>query len=502
MPHKTNAEKQKSRRPYRAALAVLAAALAVYAALAAFRLAGWPRGQFAFTAASGSESAWQGFTLYTAVESGRSPFALRLAARLQDGVLATRSVPPQSAQSGYSYAGVREFLTVPAADHQALDAAAAKTEISSTSGAFFLQRRFYGHAYLTETDRVQVMEEVTFQENGRVIGSVRLDLGTVKLLEPVMFYAELYEDAAPRRMDSDYSLNIDNGLPQSWPGETEEAYRLQFLPAEDAALIAFDPLPGSPLSCGVYRVTELLTEAEVAALPADTAVDGAPMTALSTPYGSVELICPLAAGETVCRLLPVEGGHALLTRLTTGAFRLYLFDGGWQLQSEQTLPIRQDPAASYMMPERLRGDELVLQLQNEQDPEAPGDTWVLRVSGGQLAESVCLPGAALPAADDTGGPWLAAAGLNADATALLIVQTACHTETARLPGAGQPLPASALVEDGYLLRVWQGGVCTATGTLAANVQANWRGNVWGGSRQLNLSLPAPGETAALRRYFE
>lgn len=82
------------------------------------------------------------------------------------------------------------------------------------------------------------------------------------------------------------------------------------------------------------------------------------------------------------------------------------------------------------------------------------------------------------------------------------MQTACHTETARLPGAGQPLPVSALVEDGYLLRVWQGGVCTATGTLAANVQANWRGNVWGGSRQLNLSLPAPGKTAALRRYFE
>ena len=297
MPQKTNAEKQKSRRPYRAALAVLAAALAVYAALAVFRLAGWPRGQFAFTAASGSESAWQGFTLYTAVESGRSPFALRLAARLQDGVLATRSVPPQSTQSGYSYAGVREFLTVPAADHEALDAAAAKTEISSTSGAFFLQHRFYGHAYLTETDRVQVMEEVTFQENGRVIGSVRLDLGTVTLLEPVTFYAELYEDAAPRRMDSDYSLNIDNGLPQSWPGETEEAYRLQFLPAEDAALIAVDPLPGSPLSCGVYRVTELLTEAEVAALPADTAVDGAPMTALSTPYGSVERICPLAAAR-------------------------------------------------------------------------------------------------------------------------------------------------------------------------------------------------------------
>lgn len=45
-------------------------------------------------------------------------------------------------------------------------------------------------------------------------------------------------------------------------------------------------------------------------------------------------------------------------------------------------------------------------------------------------------------------------------------------------------------------------MCTATGTLAANVQANWRGNVWGSSRQLNLSLPAPGETAALRRYFE
>ena len=484
----------KTRRPYRSALAALAAALAVLLALTLFRLFGWPRGQFTFTPTAGEAAAWQGFTLYAAVDAAWSAGGPQLVFRLQDGEGRTCRTQQPAEGAGYAYAGANTALTLPE-DARALDAQALESETSATGGALGLHRTWYGHAYRVESDRLQLTETLYFYRGTTPVGSLRLDLGEVEAGEHTALYAYRYEPGAPENLSRDY-LCTDATRAELVADESAD-FGVELLPGTmDSPVFVARPLPGSPLRCGLYLATELLSKAEVAALPAEATVGGAPMPSLSAPYGAAELLCPLDADEAVCGLFPLDGGgRALLTQLAAGEFRLYLFGADWQLQSEQTLDIRQQAGADYALPQRLRGDEIALQLEN-------GDLWVLRTAGGRLAQSACLPGTALP--QDENDPWAAAAGLNEQGTALLTAHTATHSETAlqRSPDAQDLPPVTARVMDGYTLRVWQGGQCTAAAELAVNVQANRRGALWGNVDQLHAWLPAPEEIAALRLHFE
>ena len=54
-------KKRQTNRPHRAALALLAGALAVFVGLGTFREAGWPRKQLTLTVEAGDPAALQGF---------------------------------------------------------------------------------------------------------------------------------------------------------------------------------------------------------------------------------------------------------------------------------------------------------------------------------------------------------------------------------------------------------------------------------------------------------
>ena len=232
-------KKRQTNRPHRAALALLAGALAVFVGLGTFREAGWPRQQLTLTVDAGDPAALQGFTVRGWMSGAAGASGLygspRLNFRVEDGVLTSEAVLHYRRESDEIYGGWSEPLTVPAADHDRVDAAAVPMETSSTGGAFFLHRTRYGHLYDAETDRLELMGQANFYQGDRYLGSVRLDLGTLKLDEPVTVRAQQYEGEAP----TDYHLES---------GEAVAAVQRTCLEdSQGQKLYGLDMLSGAPV---------------------------------------------------------------------------------------------------------------------------------------------------------------------------------------------------------------------------------------------------------------
>lgn len=494
--------KHRTKRPYRAALALLAGALAVFVGLGAFREAAWPRGQVTLTVEQGDAAALQGFTVRGRLEQnpgtrGRYGFP-RLTFTLRDGALTTDAGVAYAADDGV-YASWSEPFAVPAADHGRVDAAAVEIDTSSTQGAFFLHRTWYGHLYDAETSRLQLMGIVSFARADRDLGSVALDLGTLTLETPVTVRAERYEDGAPRWMAvQDYQLGLSTEyerLQKTCLTDAQGNMRYGVQPLQDASvpLLVVSPLPGAALQHGVYRATGLLSDAEVAALPADTTVAGQPMRSLASPYGSVELVFPLDEGETVVGdLHPLaDGATAVLTRKADGTLRLRVLDENCQLCGTADLPVSL-PQGEPTMLQPLRADELAFTV-----PQAGDDAelWVLRVQGGQLVKSGHL---ALTAPDQPAAGWQAA-GLDESGERLLVGAAAWHEVRAvKPPSYAKPGDdGTGWVRDGFRLRVYDlaTGACRVQALLDTHEQASWRGQAWdlGGELAAVLTGPDPDE---------
>ncbi len=355
-------KKRQTNRPHRAALALLAGALAVFVGLGTFREAGWPRQQLTLTVEAGDPAALQGFTVQGWMSGAAGASGLygspRLNFRVEDGVLTSEAVLHYRRESDEMYGSWSEPLTVPAADHDRVDAAAVPSETSSTGGALFLHRTRYGHLYDAETDRLELMGQANFYQGGRYLGSVRLDLGTLKLDEPVTVRAQQYEGEAP----TDYHLESGEAVAAVQrtcleDRQGQKLYGLDMLSGAPEPLLVVSPLPGAGLQRGIYRATELLTDARLNALPADTTVAGQPLRSAAAPYGAVELVFPLEAGERIftspCPL--ADGTTALLTCKADNTLRLRVLDASWQLLATTDLEIPAGAEEDMAELRRLRG---------------------------------------------------------------------------------------------------------------------------------------------------
>ena len=89
-------KKRQTNRPHRAALALLAGALAVFVGLGTFREAGWPRQQLTLSVEAGDPAALQGFTVRGWMNGAAGASGLygspRLNFRVEDGVLTSEAV--------------------------------------------------------------------------------------------------------------------------------------------------------------------------------------------------------------------------------------------------------------------------------------------------------------------------------------------------------------------------------------------------------------------------
>ena len=490
-------KKRQTNRPHRAALALLAGALAVFVGLGTFREAGWPRQQMTLSVEAGDPATLQGFTVRGWMNGAAGASGLygspRLNFRVEDGVLTSEAVLHYRRESDEMYGSWSEPLTVPAADHDRVDAAAVPMETSSTGGAFFLHRTRYGHLYDAETDRLELMGQANFYQGDRYLGSVRLDLGTLKLDEPVTVRAQQYEGEAP----TDYHLESGEAVAAVQrtcleDRQGQKLYGLDMLSGAPVPLLVVSPPPGAGLQRGLYRATELLTDARLNALPADTTVAGQPLRSAATPYGAVELVFPLEAGERIftspCPL--ADGTTALLTCRADNTLRLRVLDASWQLLATTDLEIPAGAEEDMAELRRLRGDEIALQLYTGQ-PGDPGTLWVLRIRQGRPTHTVRLDAAAL--GEDTDD--VRAAGLDETGRRLLVVTLASHTVRARQPAyyaeAGDL--DTGTVQDGFRLQVYDldTGACQVRALLDTHARQSWRGQAWGLDWELSAFLADP-----------
>ena len=132
-------KKRQTNRPHRAALALLAGALAVFVGLGTFREAGWPRQQLTLTVEAGDPAALQGFTVQGWMSGAAGASGLygspRLNFRVEDGVLTSEAVLHYRRESDEMYGSWSEPLTVPAADHDRVDAACERALAFSSAPA-------------------------------------------------------------------------------------------------------------------------------------------------------------------------------------------------------------------------------------------------------------------------------------------------------------------------------------------------------------------------------
>ena len=120
---------------------------------------------------------------------------------------------------------------------------------------------------------------------------------------------------------------------------------VDLLTAGDEPLLFVRPLAiGTDLAAGIYRITDALSDAEIAALPTDAAFGDTPIRSEATPYGEVVCICALEDRETPLLQLAVCGESRVLVTLNdAGDVRLRLFDENWNL-TQDTVLTTQPPA--------------------------------------------------------------------------------------------------------------------------------------------------------------
>lgn len=497
--HATRRGTRAPRRPHRTVLVLLALVAALGIGAQVFLWLCWPHGQFALEAEDGSLAALEGFT----VQGGRFGSGdTGLAFTLSDGVLTSAPArKPPAAPAPRSFMS-NARLAVPAEDYAALNAGAESTTVASKGGAFGFSHSWYGVTYLAETRTLQLTETISVESvpgQSGPNGSVRLNLGSVFYPQPVPVQATRYEPGAPAQLSSGYTGSGDayataRAVPEDWVAKAG----VDLLTAGDEPLLFVRPLAiGTDLARGIYRITDALSDAEIAALPADAALGDTPIRSEATPYGEVICICALEDRETPLLPLAVCGESRVLVTLNdAGDVRLRLFDENWNLTQDTVLTTLtiQPPAWEHGLATSeyelfpligLREDEIAF-LIYPKAADAAADAWikmvVARIEEGRVAaqEILCSAGT-------TGAPI--AAGLRNDGGAVMTVSFAQHTERSGIYRAlmenpapfgpsfslsGDEDPATGSVIDGLRLTVYEEGRPAAAALLRSREQAAWR----------------------------
>ena len=475
----------KLTRPYRACLGTLAAGVAVLLCGQVWLYMAYPRQAVTLQLKTGDAKELEGFTLEG---SWGQTASAAMEFTLSDRVL-NQHPNLQSKQEDALSLMDQSLLCVPDEELASMDQQAEGGYVSGMYGAFFLHTSYEGMKYTAQARRLNQMYTLnTLDGSNR---SVRFSLGQVQLPQAVTVTAELYKngrarDSYPYLMNAAELENADLGIRE-----------VTILDAEDP--VGLYVSPGNGENGGIYLVREFCTAEEVAKVVPDVTVQGVAVPSENQPYGTVEAVCPLDAGES---LIPcdnwgdarIENGHWILTRQETGKTNLLLLDKEWKLVGKCPLNISVNEYQSVTVLPSLRTDEIAFTVV---DQSATGQIVVLRINQNTIEAQSIMDFLA------TSAPI--AAGYSADGTRLMTVTESRQSLMATLPAevsgyynGGAELPSDLSVLSsavtGWDIQVYNTQDLqrpTLSACLDFGVSRRWRQELWlsgiyGGERRISL----------------
>lgn len=377
----------------------LALALTVLLGGCAYQNFGWRGGQvYLDTAnATGETALLNGFTLSGVTGNVQT----KISFLIKDGALQQKLLPASASDRSVNYMQGDYQFTLPqslraSAESAAQDNGSQYTGMRSTG--LFHTFKTYGTNYYYETDTLACILNLRVQEKD-ITRTARFYLGQTTAETAQSLNADIENQADGTTVVHDYGrYSLSDGLVDAWKGCVNQSPAV--LQLGDAAYFALD-LPESELSPGLYRLTQLLDEEEVAALPTDGTLAGTPLTYNTTGYGSAEQVFPLPTGASILRL----------GSMGEEPYLLYILSGQLHLLTRQGDVRVWDKIAGVTHPlQSLRADEIAFLVEGETENEI----CALRMENGVVTVS---QSALVPISEHT---TAACAGLNEDGTALLV----------------------------------------------------------------------------------
>lgn len=444
-------------------LLLLALAAAVLLARVMFYRLGFSRSQIRLIDVEGDPAALDGFTLTGTVGGTVS----RMAFRLENGKLTVRPLFDRKDET-YENLYFSSFTgAIPPDLRDQADAQAQTGSTVSIRSALFLRKSQYGRNFSTSTNRVLQMLRLNI-EDGTETRSVYFPYREVTCEEAQSAVTELWDGSDEALQDYTVAVNgVSTPFPQC--ARLGNVYYFALAPEEDCLM---EP--------GIYRVDEALTEQEVAALPRDASVQGIPVRAASSPYGTFTKIWSPREGGTICGLTSC-GGRTLCLAVTdeSGNLTLVLLDGDGNVTDQ--LPVGKENLNTWMVcfREPLREDEICYYSISEDMVH------VLRVANGRIVAH----GAA--AVEE----YPQAAGLSEDASHILVAsyQQGSIRDARLLQKMESNSDRVEFSYDAFVLKVYQAktNAVAASAVLDTGKYLGWTDVIWqrtGGLSKLISSL--------------
>lgn len=472
-------------RPYRACLGTLAAGLAVLLCGQICLHMAYPRQAVRFQLTTGNTAELEGFTLSgnwgqtssTAMEFTLTDGVLDLHPNFQPSQGDTLSLMDQS------------LLCVPDEELANVDQQAEGGYVGGSYGAFFLYTSYEGMQYTAQTCRLNQMYTLNTLDGSNL--SVRFSLGQVQLPQPVTVTAALYEnsrgrDSYPYLVNAAELENADIGI-----------RKVAILDAEDPVSLYVSP--GNGENGGIYLVRKFCTADEVARIVPQVTVQGIEVPSANQPYGTVEEVCPLDAGESLVSCdnwedARIEEGHWLLTRQETGKINLLLLDREWKPVGRLPLDISVNEYQSVTVLPSLRTDEIAFTVT---DQSTTGQMVVLRINQNTIVAQSTMDFMT------TSAPI--AAGYSADGSRLMTVTESRQSLGAKIPAEVSEYytGAQALTQEisslmnavtGWDIQVYSTQDLqrpTLSASLDFGISQRWRQELWfdgvyGGGRKISI----------------
>lgn len=353
-------------------LAALAVGVAVFLAGTIFLRAGYPSDAAVLQVEKGDASQLQGFTLRG---SWRETAGSAVSFSLENGSLTTVPQLQSEPDSGIALWGKGE-LCVPENELAAVDEQAAGGAFSGIYGAYFLRNSYEGMQYTAQTTHLEQIYTLTVTDGSDY--SVRISLGELETSSPVTVTAEICSeyrgwDDFPYRTAVEGVADIEI--------ETRD---VQILSAEDPISLYIGP--GNGENGSIRQVRQFCTPEEIEQIVPDVMIHGVAVPSLTEPYGTVEEVYTLDAGECLAPCTDwndarLDNGRWFLTKGEDGALCLLLLDENWQTASKHPLDIHMTEGQQITVLPSMRTDEIAFTVT---DAGGSGQAVVLRMENGQV----------------------------------------------------------------------------------------------------------------------
>lgn len=440
----------------RTALLLLAFCLAVLFCAGVLLQTAAPRDNFKLTVTQGDAEALQGFTFQGTTHADACA-SMRFT--LQDGTLTSKADLSHETLNGDEVYYSFNTLYTPTKEARAAAAQEPAGEYHSRGGAFFLTlSRYSGEIYSIEAKGVSEMLTISINQTDEApSGTTRIELGRTTLPQPIPMQGETTHRSKGTTAE-DYSVgSVDLAISDSDQEQAAEQDALvDFFPSRNIRCISEYKLfawdnPGQTATqypAGVYRLTEMLTEEQVQALPKEGTVGDVPVLLYSQPYGAVEQVFALPEEATLIALYATK--DSILALYSNGG-EVCITTSDHDGQNLHTTVLEADPtvdgSSSYGDMAYIaanRADEVAFTIYHADTDRH--HIFVFRLQAGSIVaqkEVTCT---------SYTGPELV---MMDEAGQRVLVGARQYNE---IPGLGE-------LREGYQLTVWDGDTCTMTANL-------------------------------------